>query len=169
MHFVSVIKIKTETIKLKHSLKTIALTAALAFPAMGAVNADTVEAGLLTCKIEGGTGFIVGSSKDMACTFESADGSTETYNGNVKKFGIDIGSTDSTTVKWVVLAPTKSVGAGSLKGQYGGFTGEVTAGVGVGANALVGGSDRSIILQPFSGQVQTGLNIAVGIGTMTLS
>jgi hypothetical protein len=154
---------------LKHSLKTIALTAALAISAFGTAHADTVEAGLLTCNIEGGTGFIVGSSKDMACTFESADGSKETYTGNVKKFGIDIGSTDRTTVKWVVLAPTKNVGAGSLKGQYGGFSGEVTAGVGVGANALIGGSNRSIILQPFSGQVQTGLNIAVGIGTMTLS
>lgn len=150
-------------------IKTLSLTAALTIPAFAAANAENVEAGLLTCNIDGGTGFIIGSSKDMRCTFESADGSVENYTGNVKKFGIDIGTTDSATVKWVVLAPTKNVGAGSLKGQYGGFSGEATAGVGVGANAMIGGSNRSIILQPFSGQVQTGLNIAVGIGTMTLS
>lgn len=154
---------------IKRSLKVLAASALLSMPALSTSKAETVEAGLLTCQIEGGSGFIVGSSKDMICSFESADGSVERYTGNVKKFGIDIGSTDSATVKWVVLAPTKNVGAGSLKGQYGGFSGEVTAGVGVGANAMIGGSNRSIILQPFSAQVQTGLNIAIGIGTMSLS
>jgi hypothetical protein len=154
---------------IKHSLKILAVSALLSAPVVTSANAQNVEAGLLTCQIEGGSGFIVGSSKDMNCIFESADGSSENYSGNVKKFGIDIGSTDRATVKWVVLAPTKAIGSGSLRGQYGGFSGEVTAGVGVGANAMIGGSNRSIILQPFSGQVQTGLNIAIGIGTMTLS
>jgi hypothetical protein len=157
------------TNRIAHTLKAFTISAILATPALTAAKAEQVEAGLLTCQIEGGSGFIIGSSKDMRCMFESADGSTEVYTGNVKKFGIDIGSTDSATVKWVVLGPSKQLGAGSLRGQYGGFSGELTAGVGVGANAMIGGSNRSIILQPFSGQVQTGLNIAVGIGTMTLS
>ncbi len=157
------------TNKFKNTFKTLAVASILSASMASHASAENVEAGLLTCNIEGGTGFIVGSSKNMNCSFESADGSVERYTGNVKKFGIDIGTTDSATVKWVVLAPTKNIGEGSLRGQYGGLSGEATAGVGVGANAMIGGSDRSIILQPFSGQVQTGLNIAVGIGTMTLS
>jgi hypothetical protein len=151
------------------SLAIAASTVALSLPLATNAQAERVEAGLLTCNVEGGAGFIVGSSKDMSCTFESTGGYTETYTGNVKKFGIDIGKTDRATVKWVVFAPTKEVGKGSLAGQYGGISGEVTVGGGIGANALIGGSKRSIVLQPFSGQVQTGLNIAVGIGTMKLS
>jgi len=43
-----------------------------------------------------------------------------------------------------------------------------TVGLGVGANALLGGFQHSIALQPLSGQVQEGLNIAVGISELSL-
>ena len=39
---------------------------------------------------------------------------------------------------------------------------------GVGANALVGGSNRSVALQPLSVQGQVGLNAAAGIGALEL-
>ena len=127
-----------------------------------------IEVGVLTCTVEGGTGFILGSSKDMSCEFKGIDDFTETYTGNVKKFGIDIGQTDTTTIAWAVFAPTTELEAGALEGDYAGLAAEATVGVGIGANALIGGFDKSIALQPFSGQVQEGLNIAAGIGTMTL-
>ena len=38
----------------------------------------------------------------------------------------------------------------------------------VGANALVGGSKNSIALQPLSVEGMTGLNLAGGIGVLTL-
>jgi hypothetical protein len=41
-------------------------------------------------------------------------------------------------------------------------------GVGVGANALIGGSDKSIVLQPLSVQSQQGLNIAAGVASLQL-
>lgn len=56
----------------------------------------------------------------------------------------------------------------SLTGEYGGIGAEATAGYGVGANALIGGSGRGIILQPLSVQAQMGLNIAVGIQSLVL-
>lgn len=127
-----------------------------------------VEVGILTCVVEGGTGFIVGSSKDMSCDFNGLDDFSETYTGTVKKFGIDIGKTDTTTIKWAVFAPTTELETGALEGNYGGISAEATLGVGIGANAMVGGLDKSIALQPFSAQVQEGLNIAAGIGTMSL-
>ena len=41
-------------------------------------------------------------------------------------------------------------------------------GVGVGANALVGGSHRSFALQPLSARGQVGVNLALGVAGLTL-
>jgi len=41
-------------------------------------------------------------------------------------------------------------------------------GYGVGANALVGGSRRSVFLQPLSVQGQKGLNFAAGVAGLVL-
>ena len=49
---------------------------------------------------------------------------------------------------------------GALAGSYVGVGAEATAGAGLGANALVGGTGRSFSLQPLSVQGQTGVNIA---------
>ena len=38
----------------------------------------------------------------------------------------------------------------------------------VGANALVGGRDRSLALQPLSGEAQSGLALAAGVASLTL-
>jgi hypothetical protein len=45
---------------------------------------------------------------------------------------------------------------------------QAAVGVGGNANALVGGSNDSIALQPVSVEGQTGLNIAVGVAGLTL-
>jgi hypothetical protein len=39
---------------------------------------------------------------------------------------------------------------------------------GVGANALVGGNDRTVALQPISIQGQAGLNLAAGVAGLEL-
>ena len=41
-------------------------------------------------------------------------------------------------------------------------------GVGLGANAMIGGSNKSIVLQPLSVQAQEGLNIAAGVSSLEL-
>ena len=56
-----------------------------------------------------------------------------------------------------------------LAGDYGGVTGSATIGAGLGANVLVGGSGNTIALQPVSFQGSTGLNVAAGIGGITLT
>ena len=128
------------------------------------------QVGLLNCTIEGGRGFIIGSTKILNCVFERSDGKpNELYVGDIKKFGIDIGRTRVTKLSWAVFAPSKAVAeSGRLAGDYGGVTGEVTVGVGLGANILIGGFDKSVALQPFSLQVQRGLNIAAGIASLHL-
>jgi hypothetical protein len=57
---------------------------------------------------------------------------------------------------------------GALAGEYVGASGNVAVVVGGGANVLVGGSNRSIALQPLSVEGQTGINIAVGIAGLSL-
>lgn len=126
-----------------------------------------VEIGTLTCTVEGGAGFIVGSTKNLSCDFQRS-GANERYAGTINKFGLDIGATQKTVIVWTVLAPKADVPTGALKGNYGGVSAEATVGAGIGANALIGGFDKSIVLQPLSVQAQTGLNIAVGISSLTL-
>ena len=155
--------------KLKRVLLGLSLSAAVLVPG-SALHAETggVNAGVLTCVIDGGVGLLVFSSKQMDCEFASVNGRKDLYTGNVKKFGLDVGITGKTYVKWVVFAPVGRPRAGGLAGTYVGVSGEATAGAGVGANGLVGGSDRTFSLQPFSASVQTGLNLALGVGSMTL-
>lgn len=130
--------------------------------------ASRVEVGVLNCSVAGGTGFIVGSTKTLACTFVRP-GADERYSGTINKFGIDIGTTTKSVLSWAVLAPTAALKNGALAGSYGGISGEATIGVGVGANALIGGSNRTIVLQPLSVQAQEGLNVAAGVAELQLS
>jgi Protein of unknown function (DUF992) len=135
--------------------------------AVAPAQAGGVKVGVLTCKIEGGAGWIIGSSKDVECTFKGTHGRREHYVGSIGKLGIDVGITTDTRVGWIVFAPGK-MKQGSLKGSYTGASAEATVGLGLGANALVGGFRKSINLQPFSVQAQTGLNVAAGIASLHL-
>lgn len=128
----------------------------------------SVAAGSLTCDVSAGLGMIIGSRKSVACTFApSRPGPVEYYNGTITKLGVDIGATAASVMVWLVYAPTTRP-VGALAGQYVGATGEATFGVGLGANVLVGGSNRTVALQPVSLQGQTGLNVAGGVAELAL-
>jgi uncharacterized protein DUF992 len=152
---------------------------AVAFGAVGLVagglmyaepaQAQGVKAGVLTCNVSSGFGFIFGSSKAVNCSFSPPGGPPQHYVGSIDKFGVDIGYTSGGVLVWTVLAPTTSPAPGSLTGSYGGATASATAGVGVGANVLVGGSGNSISLQPLSIEGNTGLNVAAGVAALTLT
>lgn len=129
---------------------------------------DGVQVGTLECKVEDGWGHIVASSRDMDCLYRPVDGGPEHYTGELRRYGIDIGYTSDARLIWAVVAPSSDVGTGALEGDYGGASAQITAGLGVGANALVGGFDRSIALQPVSVEGNTGLAAAAGVGVMTL-
>ncbi len=130
---------------------------------------NTVRAGILTCQVSGGAGFVFGSSKSLQCRFEAAGQREETYSGSINKYGLDIGVTGPATLTWAVLAPTGNLGEGALAGNYVGASAEATAGIGGGANLLVGGSNDTISLQPLSIQGQTGLNAALAVSELVLN
>jgi hypothetical protein len=126
------------------------------------------KVGVLECTISGGVGFIITSEKGLGCRFRPTHGRTELYYGTIRKIGIDVGATGPGRLVWAVLAPSRA-GPGALAGDYAGASGSVSVGAGIGANALIGGLNNSFTLQPLSVQVQTGVDIAAGIGAMTLS
>jgi hypothetical protein len=67
-----------------------------------------------------------------------------------------------------VIAPSDRPARGALAGHYAGATANATVGLGVGAHVLVGGLDRSIALQPVSVEGDKGVDVAAGIGELTL-
>lgn len=131
-------------------------------------SAALVKVGLLTCTVEAGVGLIVASSKALTCTYQPDNAPPELYGGRIRKFGLDVGFTGRATVLWVVLASQRGLPVGALAGNYGGVSAEASLVLGAGANALIGGNDRSVVLQPLSVQGQTGLNLAAGVTSLEL-
>ena len=131
--------------------------------------AQQTKVGLLTCYTSERIGLIVGSTQKLSCTFTPDYGPVpEHYLGTINRIGPDIGATAGGIMSWAVLAPTEGWLRGALAGEYVGASGGATAVVGVGANILVGGSNRSIALQPLSVEGQVGLNLALGVAGLTL-
>jgi hypothetical protein len=128
-----------------------------------------LKAGVLTCTVNPGIGLVVVSSKTMSCTFVPDFRGPEYYGGRFTRVGIDIGVTGATVIVWAVLSSVQGFPVGALAGTYVGASAETTVGLGLGANVLVGGSNRSFALQPLSVQGQVGLDFAVGIAKVTLN
>lgn len=129
----------------------------------------TIVAGTLTCSGKGGVGYILGSTESLICTFSSVSGGfSEPYTGTISKIGIDIGIKGPSILVWTVLSSGSSLPRGALEGSYGGVAADAAVGIGAGANALIGGSDNSLVLQPVSVKGQTGLNVAVGVAGLEL-
>jgi hypothetical protein len=145
------------------------LAAAIGIAGPVAPAAAAVKVGVLTCHVAAGVGLLVASSKGVSCDFAPQGFAAERYTGRISKLGVDIGFTTSGVIVWVVFAAHGGYSHYALAGHYAGATAEATVAVGLGANALVGGSGRSFALQPFSVSGQTGLGVAAGIAGLDLS
>jgi hypothetical protein len=128
-----------------------------------------VKVGVLTCQVDPGWGLVLGSSKTMSCSYTPDDGVGDFYTGKITKIGVDVGYTGGARMIWGVFAPSRDIAPGALEGNYAGLSAQATAGVGVGANVLIGGFQRSITLQPLSVEGTKGLNVAAGIGAISLT
>ena len=112
-------------------------------------------------------GVVFGSSRNLRCEF-AKPGSVEHYYGTIAKYGIDIGYLQGGVMAWNVVAPSADMSPGSLAGNFVGPTASATPGLGAAAHVLVGGSDRSVMLQPVSFEGNAGLNVAAGIASLAL-
>lgn len=151
-------------------LKAAAIAAAMfAIAAPSAHSAQAgVNVGTLQCEVEGGWGHVIASSRDMRCVFRPVDGGPEHYRGELRRYGVDLGYTSDSKLIWGVVAPTSDMREGALEGEYAGASAQATAGIGLGANVLLGGLDRSIALQPLSIEGNTGVAVAAGVGVIVL-
>lgn len=144
------------------------VAAALLLVPVAATAQDRLQAGNLSCDVSAGIGLIVGSQRQVYCTFTpSMNGPVETYTGSITRVGLDIGATTGGVMVWMVYSPTTRP-AGALAGAYAGASAEASFVAGLGANVLLGGNDRSVALQPVSVQGQAGVNIAAGVAGLEL-
>ena len=147
-----------------------ALTAAaFATVLTAAVNAQPrrLQAGTLECSLSSSIGLVVGSQRNVNCLFKADGAPNEAYTGTMTRIGLDIGITGGGAIIWAVFSDTNRY-TGMLAGTYVGATAEASIAAGLGANVLIGGSNRSVALQPLSVQGQVGINIAAGVGELDL-
>jgi hypothetical protein len=159
-----------DLIQMKKLLVCAALMGSLVLPLQASAQSggpDRIKLGTLSCHETAGWGFVFGASRAVRCTFTSGD-RVEYYDGSIGKFGLDIGYQKSGVLLWAVVAPTDHYGPDALSGHYGGLTAGATIGLGLDANALIGGSTSEIALQPLSIEGTTGLNVAAGVVDLTL-
>jgi hypothetical protein len=130
---------------------------------------DGVAAGVLTCAVKGGASFVLGSTRELRCIFQvSPNDPGFRYGGTIQKYGLDVGVTDTARLVWTVFAPSGNLDPAALAGTYAGVAAGAAFGVGAGANVLIGGSNRTISLQPLSLEGQTGLNAAAAVASVEL-
>ena len=130
---------------------------------------SSVRQGMLTCRTSPSVGLIVGSTQRLACQFRANSGFTQNYVGRINRVGLDIGITAGGAMAWAVLGSSSATQPGALTGRFVGASGDISLGVGVGANLLIGGTAQSISLQPLSVEGQVGVNLALGVAGLTLT
>ncbi|MEX2127408.1 MAG: DUF992 domain-containing protein [Xanthobacteraceae bacterium] len=148
----------------------IALAAAVvALSATSAAAQSRIQTGVLECLSNPTFGIIVGSVRTMNCVFKPQQGREQYYSGTRARVGLDLGVQAGAAILWAVFAPTRQLNPGELAGTYAGVSADAAAGLGVGANALIGGSNDTITLQPLSVEGQVGVNLALGLSALTLT
>lgn len=132
-------------------------------------SADTFRVGRLVCFSTPRIGMVLGSTQSLRCDFYARRSSRHyIYEGRIRRVGLDVGVTGAGTLSWVVFARNSRIGPGSLRGNYVGATANVALGPGFGANVLIGGSRRTVVLQPLSVERAIGFNLAVGVTSLSL-
>src|SRR5262245_6685645 len=144
------------------------LLVTLSMPVAAQAQAGT-EAGVLRCQLAPTVGLIVGSRQRMRCQFQpSGAGPVENYSGAITRLGLDVGISAGGRMAWGVIARTGRYTPRALAGTYVGASADIALGLGVGANALIGGFNRSIALQPLSVEGSVGVNLALGVAGLRL-
>lgn len=154
---------------MKTTMKRLAVGAAAALGLAAQAQAADIQVGVLTCELVDKTNLILFSSKKFDCDFDpSGDAPHEDYSGVIDGIGVDLEVVESQQIVWLVLAPSREMPSGALAGAYVGASASASASVGVGANALIGGVDNSISLQPLSVSGSEGVGVAATISALTL-
>ena len=130
-----------------------------------------VTVGMLRCNEASGWGLVFGSTRDLSCVFNSSEKGAKPVHltGKISTYGVDIGYQENAVVLWAVASTSTNFTPGQLAGDYVGATASVAWAVGLGANVLLGGSNKGVALQPISVQGYAGANVAAGVTGVTLA
>ncbi len=126
------------------------------------------QVGMLKCDTSIGIGEILVRKQTMTCVFTHTNGKTENYTGKIHQYGVEIGMVKEGHLAWAVFAVSPASGAGVLAGKYGGVDASVAAGIGLGADVLVGGTGKAFSLQPLAVEGEPGIGIAAGVEQVEL-
>jgi hypothetical protein len=126
------------------------------------------QVGSLMCKVDPNVGFIFVGHQPMQCTYTPslAPAPPQYYDGAINTVGVDVGVSAGSVLAWGVFAPTTGLPQGALSGEYVGASGDV--GFVVGGGVLMGGSGRTVALQPLSLQGSLAFNVVLGVSSLKL-
>jgi hypothetical protein len=130
------------------------------------------QLGILECRTVPGSGYsvLIHSSVDVSCLFQKPD-AAERYKGEMGiGLGVDLRWNRRETIRFAVvgLAADTRAGKHALAGKYAGGKASVSIGYGLGADALIGGGEKGIALQPLGIENTEGFGVAAGLGYLIL-
>ena len=156
--------------KRRYVLALVTLISVLSVSAVAQAPQSWSQVGALMCKVNPNVGFLIAGHQPMECTFTPtlAPAPLQYYDGAINTIGIDVGISGGSVLGWGVLAPTSGLAQGALAGEYIGASGDLGLGLGAGANVLMGGSGRTVALQPLSLQGSVAFNAVLGLSSLKL-
>jgi hypothetical protein len=152
-------------------MKIVAITALVAVAAFaGQAEARTSEmsgmrsAGTLTCNVDPGVGLVFGSVRHVECShaYRTRKGRIvrESYAGDMKRMGLDLGVTSAQTVSWTVKTSGFRPHRGMLTGAMAGTSSDASIMVGAGTYSAFNGG--AVALQPATTSGQVGFGLGFG-------
>jgi hypothetical protein len=148
----------------------LALLAAFSLPAAAQGPQPWTQVGALMCTLDPSVGFIIAGHQPMQCTYTPSltPAPPQYYDGAINTIGLDIGISAGSILGWGVFAPTQGLPVNALAGEYVGASADAGFIAGAGANVLVGGSARTVALQPLSLQGSLAVNAVLGVSSLKL-
>ncbi len=138
-------------------------------PSFSQDNNAKIRTGTLTCQGKGRIGLLIGSREKLDCTYvPNGNRPKRQLVGTVTNVGLDVGIKGPSVMVWGVLGSTTALPADALGGSFVGAAADASLGLGAGAKVLIGGNNKSVVLQPLSVQGQTGVNLAIGVTGLRL-
>jgi len=142
----------------------------IGFPLLAVAEAEQTTEGTKLGKLEcqtvpgSGTNLLIHSTVDVTCTFTSTAGESEHYKGETGVgLGIDLTFEKEAQFVFAVMAADFKKGSYKFAGKYFGAGADVTIGRGIGAGVLIGGSKKSVSLEPLGLSVTKGAGVSGGL------
>ncbi len=158
--------------KLAKKFTLAAAAALLAAAGQGVMAQGGVKLGVIECNVVPGSrvNLLIRSTADVECVFNN-QGTKEYYKGETGiALGLDLSFKSNQKLAFTVIGAVDDVqpGAHALRGKFVGGEVSAAAGVGLGAKALVGGSNNNISLQPLALETSEGLGASGGLSFLYL-